>query len=278
MHSRFGKKLLPIREKRLLFPIRNDDPAAGESEGIAFRLFVAPGNRPAETTTIGRFALLWESWRRRTVPARGRTARGGTVAGTSAFQEYRWGSEGGAASGHPFNAPRYSAAPAPTAKKWYAVHTRARHEKVVTAQLCGRGIDTYLPLVEEIHRWSDRRKRVLVPVFPGYTFIHSNGSVESAASVMGIESVVKIVGPYPSGTPIPDAQIEAVRRLVACNVPCVNHPFLRVGQRVRVRGGPLDGVEGTLLAMKNTSSLLISIELIQRSLAVSIEGYDLEVI
>ncbi|MFZ3213889.1 MAG: UpxY family transcription antiterminator [Terriglobales bacterium] len=163
-------------------------------------------------------------------------------------------------------------------KKWYAVHTRSRHEKVVAAQLRGHGVDTYLPLVEEIHRWSDRRKRVQVPLFPGYAFIHAGDSAETMATVAQVASAVGIVGAHPGGSPIPDEEIATVHRLLSHNIPCVNHPFLEVGQRVRIRGGALDGVEGTLLARKGESCLVVSIELIQRSLAVPIEGYDVEVV
>lgn len=148
----------------------------------------------------------------------------------------------------------------------------------MAAQLLARGVETYLPLVEEIHRWSDRRKRVQVPVFSGYAFIHASESAATLAAVAQIESVVGIVGAQPSGTPIPDAEIDAIRRLLSHNIPCVNYPFLEVGQRIRVRGGALEGVEGTLVALRGTTSLVISIELIQRALAVRIEGYDVELI
>jgi transcription antitermination factor NusG len=165
-----------------------------------------------------------------------------------------------------------------SSKRWYAVHTRSRHEKVVAAQLRGRGVDIFLPLVNEIHRWSDRRKRVQVPLFPGYAFIHACESAETVMAVTQVESVVGIVGAPPNGTAIPDEQIEAVQRLLSRNIPCVNYPFLKAGQRVRIRGGVLEGVEGTLVSLQGTTSLVISIELIQRSLAVRLEGYDVEVI
>jgi transcription antitermination factor NusG len=158
------------------------------------------------------------------------------------------------------------------------VHTRSRHEKAVAAQLRRRGVDTYLPLVAEIHRWSDRRKLVQVPLFPGYAFIRACDSNATLAAVAQVESIVAIVGARPGGTPIPDAEMEAVHRLVSHNIPCVNYPFLKVGQRVRIRGGALDGVEGTLVAVKGSTTLVVSIELIQRSLAVRIEGYDIEVV
>jgi transcription antitermination factor NusG len=156
------------------------------------------------------------------------------------------------------------------------VHTRARHEKAVASQLRDRGVETYLPLVDEIHRWSDRRKRVSVPLFPGYTFIHASGSAETLSAVTKVASVVKVVGAQPSGTPIPDQEIEALQKLLTHKIPCAYHPFLKAGQRVRIRGGALEGLEGTLVAFKGASSLVVSIELIQRSLAVRIEGYDVE--
>lgn len=200
------------------------------------------------------------------------------MAGTSVFHRSGWESGGEAVCGEAFRTQLCDAPSSLLPKRWFAVHTRARHEKVVAAQLRGRGVETYLPLVEEIHRWSDRRKRVQVPLFPGYAFIHAGESAETVATVAGVESVVRIVGSHPSGTPIPDEQIQTIHRLVSQNVPCVNHPFLEAGQRVRLRGGPLDGVEGTLIALKGATSLVVSIELIQRSLAVRIEGYDVEVI
>jgi len=189
-----------------------------------------------------------------------------------------WESGGEAASGGQSFVGACDLSQAATPRKWFVVHTRSRHEKVVAAQLRGRGIEAYLPLVEEIHRWSDRRKRVQVPLFPGYTFFHAHESAETVSTITQIESVVAIVGAGPAGTSIPDEQIEAVQKLVAQNIACVNHPFLEVGQRVRLRGGALDGVEGILLACQAETSLVVSIELIQRSLAVRIEGYDVEVV
>ena len=207
--------------------------------------------------------------------AAGTTAVGVRLAGICVFHKYRWESEGeavwGRRTGETCDLP-----PAAADKKWYAVHTRSRHEKVVAAQLCGRGVDTYLPLVEEIHRWSDRRNGFRFHCFPAMLsstrgFRRDHGH-RSAGPERGSHR-----GRPCGGSPIPDEEIAIVHRLLSHNIPCVNHPFLEVGQRVRIRGGALDGVEGTLLARKGESCLVISIELIQRSLAVRIEGYDVEV-
>ncbi len=203
---------------------------------------------------------------------------GVTLASISVLHKCSWGSQGEAVSGAQLGVSSYVPPAQPLPRNWYAVHTRARHEKVVAAQLHARGLETYLPLVSEIHRWSDRRKRVQVPLFSGYAFIHTCESAATLTAVAQIKSVVRIVGAQPSGTPIPEAQIEAVRLLLSHNIPCVNYPFLKVGRRVRIHGGALEGLEGTLLAVQGTTALVVSIELIQRALAVRIEGYDVEVI
>ena len=160
--------------------------------------------------------------------------------------------------------------------RWYAIQTRSRHEKVVATRLGNHGIHTYLPTVAEVHRWSDRRRLVHVPLFPGYAFIRSGDPAETIAIVMRTEGVLGVLGAGLYGTPIPDEEIKAITRVLAERIPYANHPFLNIGQRVRVRGGPLDGVEGILLARKREAALVISIEMIRRSLAVCIEGYDVQ--
>jgi transcription antitermination factor NusG len=161
---------------------------------------------------------------------------------------------------------------------WYAIQTRSRHEKLAAYHLKMHGVVQYLPTVIETHRWSDRRKKVEVPLFPGYVFVQLMGSNEARVEVLRTPGVVRFVGAAPAGTTIPDEQIESVRTLVTRNIPWVSHPFLKAGQRVRVRGGALDGVEGTFLRRNTGDVLIISIDAIQRSLAVSIQGYDLEVL
>ncbi len=184
----------------------------------------------------------------------------------------QWDSEGG---GVPAEAliGRQSAS---SEHRWYAIQTRSRHEKVVATRLANHGIHTYLPTIAEVHRWSDRRKLLHVPLFPGYAFIRSGNPAETIALVMRTEGVLGVLGAGLHGTPIPDEEIEVIARVLAERIPYANHPFLNIGQRVRVRGGPLDGVEGILLARKGETALVISVEMIRRSLAVCIEGYDVQ--
>ncbi len=161
-------------------------------------------------------------------------------------------------------------------ENWYAVHTRARHEKVVALRLSERGVTTFLPTVTETHRWSDRKKTVDLPLFSCYLFVKLMPGSEERLRVLQVDSVLRFVGIRGLGTPIPDEQIDAIRILVEKQFPYHSHPFLKIGQRVRIRGGALDGVEGILSSRNGDRSVVISVDAIQRSLAVRVEGYDLE--
>jgi len=159
--------------------------------------------------------------------------------------------------------------------QWYAVQTRPRHEKKVVTELQEKRIDSYLPLLTQVHRWSDRRKVVQVPLFPGYVFVHEHLDPHVRVSILRIWGVLSFVGPQREAAPIPDSQIEDIRTLLTTKIPLTPYPFLKIGQRVRVRGGALDGLEG-ILVTNGHRRLVISVESIQRSLSITIEGYDVE--
>jgi transcriptional antiterminator NusG len=175
-----------------------------------------------------------------------------------------------------WDSPSMSPIVTPDIEQWYAVHTRARHERVVAHRLREQGVNTFLPLVTEVHRWSDRRKSVELPLFGCYVFVKLCPTGEERLRVLRIDGVFRFVGDRGLGTPIAEWQIEAIRTLIGQQIPWSAHPFLQIGQRVRVRGGSLDGVEGILLARNDDSTLVVSIDAIQRSLAVRIQGYDVE--
>jgi transcriptional antiterminator NusG len=161
-------------------------------------------------------------------------------------------------------------------ESWYAVQTRARHERIVAHRLGERGMTTFLPTVTEVHRWSDRKKTVALPLFSCYLFVKLMPNNEERLRVLQVDSVLRFVGIRGLGTPIPDDQIDAVRTLVNEQLPCCSYPFLKIGQRVRIRSGALDGLEGILLSQNGDRTLIISVDAIQRSLAVRVEGYDVE--
>lgn len=168
------------------------------------------------------------------------------------------------------------AAEEPRVESWYSLHTRPRHEKIVAQRLQERGVITYLPLIREVHRWSDRKKAVQVPLFSCYVFARFVPNRTERLQVLRVDGVFGLVGAHGEGSPIPDDQIEAVRNLVEGEIPWSCHPFLKIGQRVRIRSGALDGLEGVLVSRNGDRTLVISIDAIQRSLAVSVEGYEVE--
>jgi transcription antitermination factor NusG len=159
---------------------------------------------------------------------------------------------------------------------WYAVRTRSRHEKLVARQLEKQGIQAFLPLVSKINQWSDRRKQVEQPLFSGYAFVRLNHSSNDRIRVLRTQGVVSFVGVQGSGVPIPDQEIDNITTLLASNITYQERPYLQVGQRVRVCGGALDGLEGILTAENSDRSVVISIGLIQRSLSVRVAGYSVE--
>lgn len=175
-----------------------------------------------------------------------------------------------------WQAPNPISIPATQAEKWYALHTRPKHEKAVVQRLTERGVETFLPIITEVHRWSDRKKRVELPLFSCYVFARFIPNRAERLCALRVDGVLGLVGSRSEGTPIPDDQIEAVRALVDGAFPWSPYPFLKIGQRVRVRSGALDGVEGILISRNGSDTLVISVDAIQRSLAVRVEGYQVE--
>jgi transcription antitermination factor NusG len=160
---------------------------------------------------------------------------------------------------------------------WYAIQTRYRFERKVTAQIQQQGFETFLPLIRQIHRWSDRRKAVDAILFPGYTFARLDSRPATCKQIIRTGGVVGLVAFSGAAVPVPAKQIDDLRTLLSQNVPCALHAFLKTGQKVRIRGGCLDGLEG-ILEEAGRKNLVISIVSIQKAIAITIEGYELELI
>jgi transcription antitermination factor NusG len=161
---------------------------------------------------------------------------------------------------------------------WYGLQTRPRHEKIVSQRLEERGVTTFLPLLTETRRWSDRKKIVQVPLFSCYVFAKFAPERSERLRVLRVEGVFGFVGAGGEGASIPDEQIDAVRNLIEAKLKWSSHPFLKIGQRVRIRSGALNGIEGILIARNGDRTLVISVDAIQRSLAVRVEGYEVEAV
>jgi len=160
--------------------------------------------------------------------------------------------------------------------RWYAVQTAPRHEKKVALELTAKGIECFLPTVSEVRRWSDRRRVIVEPLFAGYVFTWIVPESSSRIALLRTNGVVGVVGRRGAGTPIPESEIFSIRLLVESRSQFAPHPFLNAGQRVRVRGGSLDGLEGILQSVKDDQSLIVSVELIERSVSLTISGYIVE--
>lgn len=160
--------------------------------------------------------------------------------------------------------------------EWYAVHTYPRHEQKVARGLTERGVPVFLPLVRQTHNWSDRRKLVEMPLFSCYTFVHIPCMARVRLQVLTTPGVIRFVSFNDQPAAIPEYQIEAVRKVLQSNVPFSSHGFLKLGQRVRIHSGCLNGVEGILVGYDGNRKLVVSVDMIRQSLAVSLEGYDVE--
>lgn len=161
---------------------------------------------------------------------------------------------------------------------WYAVETFRRHEKAVADHLQSEGIECLLPLIVRVHKWSDRKKNVSLPLFPGYAFVRLSESRRDRARMLRRPGVVRFVGTSQGPIRLESHEIDHIRQLMANKVSCEPHPYLQAGQKVRVRNGALRGVEGILVRGAGNDNLVLSVSLIQRSLSIQIEGYDLEVL
>jgi transcription antitermination factor NusG len=160
------------------------------------------------------------------------------------------------------------------AANWYAVQTCSNHEKSVEAQFRERTINAYLPLYESIRQWKDRRVRLELPLFPGYIFVQL--ALADRLRVLQVPSVVRLVGFGGRPSIVPACEIEALQRGLGFRMRFQPHPYLRVGHRVRVRVGPLKGLEGILRRQKNQTRLVISLDLIMRSVAVEIDAAEVD--
>jgi transcription termination/antitermination protein NusG len=152
---------------------------------------------------------------------------------------------------------------------WYALTVRPQHEKAVADQLRAKTLESYLPLYRARRRWSDRIKTIELPLFSRYVFCRFN--FEARLQVLQISSVVSIVGFGGKPCPIPHHVIHIIQAVVGSGLPVSPWPFLRVGQRVRVTEGALEGLEGILARKKSGYRVVVNMEILNRAVAVEIE-------
>ncbi|SRR6266576_790142 len=156
---------------------------------------------------------------------------------------------------------------------WYAAYTCANHEKRVAAELRMREVENFLPLYSSRRRWKDRRVQLDLPLFPGYVFVRL--ALRDRLRVLQIPSVVRMVGFGGLPTVLPDREMEIMQSGLSESLLAEPHPFLTAGRRVRITSGPLAGLDGLLKRRKGNLRVVVSLNLIQRSIAVDVDAADI---
>ena len=160
---------------------------------------------------------------------------------------------------------------------WYAIHVKSRHEFKVSERLTQAGKEVFLPAVERQRKWKDRRMIVSFPLFPGYLFVSITRNIDDRMSILKTKGVVRFLGTVPGEPePVPEEQIISLKRLVASKEELDPYPYLKEGQRVRVRSGPLAGVDGILVQKKDRHMLVLSVDILQQGVSVKIDASEVE--
>jgi transcription antitermination factor NusG len=157
---------------------------------------------------------------------------------------------------------------------WYALYTRHQHEKMVDQVLTNKGFDTFLPLYTTSHNWKDRSKSLTLPLFPCYVFL--KGGIERRLQILTTPGIYGLVSSAGQPAAIPDIEIDAIRRVVNSGARVEAHPYLKCGNWVRVKSGPLAGIEGILVRKKNISRLVLSVEILGTAAAIEVEAFQVE--
>jgi transcription antitermination factor NusG len=154
--------------------------------------------------------------------------------------------------------------------QWYALQVQSRLAAIASATLRGKGYEEFLPLYKERRRWSDRVKQLDMPLFPGYLFCRFDPR-DRLVPILTTPGVIGIVGAGKTPIPIPDDEIEAVRKILRSGLAAQPWPFLDLGSRVYIQHGPLTGLEGIVTNIDKIYRLVVSVNLLQRSVAVEID-------
>jgi transcription antitermination factor NusG len=159
-------------------------------------------------------------------------------------------------------------------RAWHAIYTRHQHEKRVAYILTAKGFETFLPLYSVTRRWKDRTKLLSLPLFPCYVFLKAG--LERHLDIMTTPGIHALVSNGGQPAAIPPAEIDAIRRAVECGSHVEPHPFLNCGEWVRVKCGPLEGIQGILVRKKNLYRLVLSVEMLGSAAAIEVDAFQVE--
>jgi transcription antitermination factor NusG len=153
---------------------------------------------------------------------------------------------------------------------WFALCVRSKYERRVADALISKGYDCLLPIYREQRKWSDRTKILELPLFPGYVF--SRFDVEVRLPILTTPGVLTVAGIGKIPQPLDSGEVEQIRKVTAVGAPAQPWPFLKIGQRVRITAGPLTGVEGLLMQRRGETKVVLSVTLLEKSIAVQVES------
>src|ERR1700722_5459695 len=160
------------------------------------------------------------------------------------------------------------------AEHWYAVSVRPKHERMVTRHLEHQGLNHFLPFYRSVRRWKDRPKELDMPLFPGYVFV--NLDLRDRLGVLRAPGVVQFVTFQGQPAAVPDSEVRALESSLCAGLRPQPHPYLRQGKKVRVKSGLLADAEGIMIRRKDGFRLVLSIELISRSVMLEVDETDVE--
>jgi len=161
-------------------------------------------------------------------------------------------------------------------KHWYAIYVRSRHEFKVNETLSKMGVTSFLPTIEKLRQWKDRKKKVLFPLFPGYLFVNINYTHDDVIKVLKVYGVVKFLQQNVNPEPVPDEQIDAIYKIVCFKDGIDQYPYLKEGQRVRIVNGPLSGICGILITKENEHKVVVGVDILQKGVGVKVHITDIE--
>jgi transcription antitermination factor NusG len=157
---------------------------------------------------------------------------------------------------------------------WYALYTCPRHEKRVAEQIRQRRVSCFLPVYRSVRRWKDRRKELELALFPGYVFVHI--VPEDRLRVLQLAGAIRFVSCNGHPVPLPDGEVRSLMNGLHSGVRVQPHPYLKIGRRVRVRYGPFSKAQGILVRRKDSLRVVLSLDLIMRSISVEVDESDIE--
>jgi transcription antitermination factor NusG len=162
-------------------------------------------------------------------------------------------------------------------RHWYVVHVKSRHEFSVLELLTTAGREAFLPTVERLRKWKDRKKMVSFSLFPGYLFVRITKNTDDRLSLLRTKGVVRLLGTIPGEPePVPEEQITALKRLVESKQQLDPYPYLKEGQRIRINTGALAGVEGILVEKSGQHMLVLSVDILRQGVSLKVDASEVE--